>query len=67
MSLPVRRNALNVLVTAAVAATALLVAASTGSAASGAKPPLPAKAAIPAKADRDGNKLFDDLEARLAS
>ena len=55
----------------AAAVAVAVVAASAGSAASApaeqaAKPAAPTKPAPAVKADRDGDKLFDDLEARLA-
>jgi serine protease AprX len=47
-------------------APALLVTLLLGSAAAGAKPAPPANADRPPKADRDGDRIFEDLEARLA-
>ena len=57
--LPARRGWTLVLL-----AVAALVAVSAGSAAA-AKPPVDAQPAPPVKADRDNDKVFDDLEARL--
>src|SRR5215207_7498781 len=49
-----------------LAAVAAVLAASATGAAAG-KPSAPAAAPPTVKADRDGDKLFDDLEARLAA
>ena len=48
-----------------VAAAAIVCTSSTALGVGG-KPPISEKPAPPVKADRDGDKLFDDLEARIA-
>ena len=63
----VRRNLLCALVAPALLVSLGLAIASDGSAAEGkAKPRLTPAPRPPVKADVNGNKLFDDLEARLA-
>ena len=63
---PVRRSRLAALVTLALAVALLAANASTVSAAGG-KPPAPPARDVPVKADRDNDKVFDDLETRLAA
>ena len=60
---PARRSLLAALAAAALAI--LIVGAPTGSAAGG-KPPVTIEPKPAPKADRDGDKVFDDLEDRLA-
>jgi serine protease AprX len=50
-----------------VLALAVAVVASAADAAPRSKPAVANVAAVPPKADRDGNKIFDDLEAKVAS
>src|SRR5215218_6624227 len=59
---PGRRRIIAVAV--ATAAVSLLAVA-TGSAATREKPTPQPRPEVPARADRDGNKIFDDLEAKL--
>ena len=61
---PARRSLL-LLALPALFVSLFAVAAATGATAT--KPPVAERPAHPPKADRDGDKVFEDLEARLAS
>ena len=67
LAAPARRSLFSTVVLAVLLTLIALAVAGTGLAAAGGKPPVHAEEAKPPKADRDGDKIFDDLQARAAT